>query len=81
MLLSVGSDRRQRRRQGTEGFTGRSFYGRKKIRLEFPLNTKDRKAWGTWAEIHVYNIVVEKLVTPMDGHSFLLRSVLLYYVR
>lgn len=48
----MGSDRRQRC-LGTEGFTGGSFYVRKKIRLEFPLSTKNRKSVGELGLKHV----------------------------
>lgn len=57
------------------------FTGGKKIRLQFPASTKNRKGWGTRAETHVSNIAVSKLVSPVDCRSFLLLWILLSYVK
>ena len=62
-------------------FRGGSFYRRKKNKLQFPVRTKNRKGWGTWAKTHVSNIANPKLGAPVDCSSFLLLWVLLAYVK
>lgn len=57
------------------------FTGGKKYRLQFPVSTKNRKGWGTWAENHVSNIANLKLVAPSDYSSFLLLWVLPSYIK